>query len=162
MTTRTQPVEGTWPISTAVGVALGWVAVLVLSMWIGSNGPRPIAAWFVAYPMFALYPGVAALAASRARSSNVVIALATLVPMAALWLALSPAAVGDTPFGVRDDRLAYAFVTLVSGLGLFVAIRVGARVMRRGLPFPGFVIAGAIFVVVVGVASFPLFILTMH
>ena len=158
MTTRTEPTAGSWPTSTAIGVALGWFAVLALSMWFGSNGSRPIVAWFVAYPMFVLYPGVAALAASRARSSNLVIALATLIPMAALWLALSPE-MYDTPFGVRDDRLGYAFVTLVSGLGLLVAIKVGAPVMRRGLPFPGFVIAGAIFVVAAGIASFPLIIL---
>jgi len=123
-------------------------------MWFGSNGSRPIVAWFVAYPMFVLYPGVAALAASRARSSNLVIALATLIPRAALWLALSPE-MYDTPVGDRDDRLTYAFVTLVIGLGLFVATRIGARAMRRGHIVLGFAVAGAFFVVATGIAAFP-------
>jgi hypothetical protein len=158
MTTRTEPTAGSWPTSTAIGVALGWFAVLALSMWFGSNGSRPIVAWFVADPMFVLYPGVAALAASRTRSSNLVIALATLIPMAALWLVLSPA-VFDTPFGVRDDRLKYAFVTLVIGLGLLVATRIGARAMRRGHPVLGFAVAGAFFVVATTIASFPLIVL---
>ena len=160
MTTRTEPTAGSWPTSTAIGVALGWFAVLALSMWFGSNGSRPIVAWFVAYPMFVLYPGVAALAASRARSSNLVIALATLIPMAALWLALSPE-VYDTPFGVRDDRLKYAVFTLVFGLGLLVATRIGARAMRRGHIVLGFAVAGAFFVLIAGIASFPFVVLLM-
>jgi hypothetical protein len=130
-------------------------------MWIGSNGSRPIAAWFVAYPMFALYPGVAALAASRARNANLVIALATLVPMAALWLALSPAVVIDPRFGILDQRDKYALMTFVVGLGLLEAARIGANFMRRGHRFRGFVIAGAIFVVAAIIASFPLTMLTM-
>ena len=129
-------------------------------MWIGSNGSRPIAAWIVAYPMFVLYPGVAALAASRARSPNVVIALATLVSVAALWLALSPVMVGVSRLGVRDDRLKYALETFVCGLGLLVAIRNGERVMRRGHRLRGFVIAGAIFVVAACIAFTPELVIT--
>ena len=170
MASVARPVQHTWPTSLAVGVALGWFAILALAMWIGSNDPRPIQAWFVAYPMFALYPGVAGLAASRARSPGVVVALATLIPMVALWLALLPAAVDDTPFGVRDDRVQYALVTLVSGLGLLVAIRTGARVMRRGanrsgiqgggVTVPGFAVAGVIFLAATAIAFYPVIILT--
>ena len=160
MTTRTEPTAGSWPTSTAIGVALGWFAVLALSMWFGSNGSRPIVAWFVAYPMFVLYPGVAALAASRTRSSNLVIALATLIPMAALWLALLPTAVQDSPFGVRDDRAKYAFITVVSGIGLLVAAQSGAGLMRRGRTAMGFAVAGVIFVLVIAVAFLPAIILT--
>ena len=161
MTSAARPVQGTWPTSLAAGVTLGWFAILALAMWIGLNDPTILPAWFVAYPMFALYPGVAAFAVSRA-GSGVVTALATLVPLAALWLALQTAAVQETPFGIRDDRLEYGLYTLVNGLGLLVGIRSGARLMRARHTILGFIAAGVVFVVVAAFAFSALLSVTVY
>ncbi|HET9346160.1 MAG TPA: hypothetical protein VFO05_10685 [Candidatus Limnocylindrales bacterium] len=161
MTTTAQR-QSTWPTSLAIGVALGWFAVLSLAMWLGSNAPRPIAAWLVAYPMFALFPGVAGLAVSRAKSPGLVTALSTAVPMAALWLVLQSSTVQETPFGTRDDRLKYGIYAVVIGLGLLVAIRTGARLMRSGHTLLGFLAAGLIFVGVAALASYLLLFVTAY
>src|SRR5262245_4501876 len=145
MMSAARPVQGTWPNSLAIGTALGWFAILALAIWAGSNGPRPVEAWFVAYPMFALYPGVAALGVSRATSPGAVTALAVLIPMAALWLAFQSAALQEGPHGIRDDRLEYGIYTLVNGLGLLVGIRTGVRLMRARHTVVGFAAAGVVF-----------------
>jgi len=160
-----QPIPRMWPTSLAVGVALAWFSVLAFAMWLGANPPQPIAAWFVAYPMFALYPGVAALAAARAQSPSIVAAVATLLPTAVLWLALAPGALYDAPFGVLDRRLEYGIYTVVTGSGLLIGIRAGARVMRRPSRARialGFVAAGAIFVTIAAVAFYGLLVFTTY
>jgi hypothetical protein len=163
MATEVEPLDRTWPTATAVLVSLGWFAVLALAMWIGSNGPRPIMAWFVAYPMFALYPGVAAFAAVRTRSSTLVMSIAALVPSVALAWALLPSAIQEGPRGIRDERWIYAVFTLVSGLGLLVGIRAGTRLMRFGTrTIRGFVVAGAIFIAVTALAFIQLLSVTAY
>ena len=147
MATAERPAQGSWPTTLAVGVVLGWLAVLALSMWLGSNGARPIAAWFVAYPMFVLYPSLAAFAASKSGSPTAVNAVATLTAIAALAVTLSPAMVQETIRGIRDDRYLYLPAILVTAFALALGIRTGTRLIRRGRLILGIAIAAAIFVI---------------
>ena len=154
MTSHAIPMQGNWRTAFAVLIPLEWLGVLALAMWLGSNGPRPIAAWFVAYPMFVLYPGVAALAASRAGSSTAVNAVATLTAIGALAWALAPAMVQEGPYGVRDDRDVYLPAILVAGFALALGIRAGTRLIRRGHSLIGMSVAGAVFVLPTVVAFY--------
>jgi hypothetical protein len=158
--TTTQPAETRWPTWMAVAFALAWFAVLALAMYIGAIEPRQFLAWFIAFPMFALYPGVAAFAASRAKSPRLVIAVAALVPTAVLgWTLLSNAVTGSWPF-VHDRRVMYFFVTLFAGLGLLYAIRMGTRVMRQGHVVTAYAVAGVVFITAMICSFYPAFVLT--
>jgi hypothetical protein len=160
MTTTTQPAASGWSTPAATVFALTWFAVLALAMYIGLNDPRQMLAWFVAYPMCALYPGVAAFAAFRAKSSRLVIAVATLVPTAVLgWTLLSNAVTGSWPF-VRDSRVLYCFVTLFAGLVLMHAIRFGVQAMRERDVVIGYTVAGVIFITAMMCTFFVAFMLT--
>ena len=155
MTTRVRLAAASWSTLTAVVFALTWFAVLAVAMYVGLNQPTLLLAWFIAYPMFALYPGVAAFAAWRSRSPRLVIAVAVLVPMAVLgWTLLTNAVTGSGIF-VRDHRVMYFLVTLFAGLGLMYAIRMGVRVMRDGHVVIGTVGAGATFILATAIAFFP-------
>src|SRR4029450_13460596 len=113
----------------AIAFALTWFAVLALAMYIGLNDPRQMLAWFVAYPMFALYPGVAALAASRTDSPRLVIAVTVVGPPLVLgWTLLSNAVYGTVR--VIDRRGPYFFLTLFTGLALVYGVRIGAQLIR--------------------------------
>jgi hypothetical protein len=156
------PIQGSWRTGFAVLIPLEWLGVLALAMWLGSNGPRPIAAWFVAYPMFALYPGIAAFAASKASSPTAVNAVATLTAIGALAWALAPAMVQKGPRGVRDDRDIYVPAILACGFALALAIRAGTRLIDRGRTFLGIVVAGAVFVLPTVVAFYAAISFTMY
>lgn len=162
MTTTSLRLENRWPTWTAVLLILAWLGVLALAIWIGSNGARPVAAWFVAYPMFALYPWFVAYTAVRAQSGSAIITAGALTGTLAMTSALMSDAVRQGARGVVDSRPLYAAISLIFGLGLLVGIRVGARTMRgQDRTVLGAVAAGGVFLSTTVVVFFPMFIIVM-
>ena len=161
MTTTSLRLENRWPTWTAVLLILAWLGVFALAIWIGSTGARPVAAWFFAYPMFALYPWFVAYVAVRARSGSAIIAAGALAATLAMTSALMSNAVYQGPRGVVDSRPLYAAISLIFGLGLLVGMRAGARIMRgQDRTVLGAVAAGGVFLASTVVVFSPMFIIT--
>ena len=161
LATTSMRLEHRWPTWTAILLIVAWVGVLALAIWIGSNGARPVAAWFVAYPTFALYPWFVAYVAVRAQSGTAIIAAGALTGTLAMTSALMSNAVYQGARGVVDSRPLYAATSLIFGLGLLVGMRVGARIMRgRDRTLLGALAASGVFLATTVVAFAPMFNVT--